>query len=173
MPDPCGLMINGLWLQWQIGANVSAGNPFVLVTALPAFRALRQDPWRTAYLIVLAKAIVLALAGLLFGISHRLTTYGKAYFQAKGEFKKNGFLGAWGPSWCPASSGNLQGRAGSFPAARGVIDPASAGSFSMAWQSRPITSGARAQPDVALRAEPLRGPLIRRKVRYRHRVPSV
>ncbi|WP_196053654.1 type IV secretory system conjugative DNA transfer family protein [Paracoccus lichenicola] len=85
-----GLMFGGLWLQWQLGANLNTGNPFVLVTEFPGFGALRQDPWRTAYLIVLGGALVLALAGLVFSITHRLTTYGTAHFQTKGEVKKNG-----------------------------------------------------------------------------------
>ena len=87
-----GLMFGGLWLQWQLGANVNTGNPFVLVTDFPGFGALRQDPWRTAYLIVLGGALVLALAGVVFSITHRLTTYGKAHFQTKGEVKKNGLV---------------------------------------------------------------------------------
>ena len=43
-----GLMFGGLWLQWQLGANLNTGNPFVLVTDFPGFGALRRDPWRTA-----------------------------------------------------------------------------------------------------------------------------
>lgn len=85
-----GVMFGGLWLQWQLGANLNTGNPFVLVTDFPGFRALRQDPWRTAYLIVLGAALVLALAGVVFSVTHRLTTYGKAHFQTKGEVKRNG-----------------------------------------------------------------------------------
>lgn len=85
-----GLMFGGLWLQWQLGANLNTGNPFILVTDFPGFGALRQDPWRTAYLIVLGGALVLALAGVVFSVTHRLTTYGKAHFQTKGEVKRNG-----------------------------------------------------------------------------------
>lgn len=85
-----GVMFGGLWLQWQIGANLNTGNPFVLVTDFPGFGALRHDPWRTAYLIVLGGALVLALAGVVFSVTHRLTTYGKAHFQTKGEVKRNG-----------------------------------------------------------------------------------
>jgi len=85
-----GLMFGGLWLQWQLGANLNTGNPFVLVTDFPGFGALRQDPWRTAYLIVLGGALVLALVAVVFSITHRLTTYGKAHFQTKSEVKKNG-----------------------------------------------------------------------------------
>ncbi|SDL76793.1 type IV secretion system protein VirD4 [Paracoccus chinensis] len=85
-----GLMIGGLWLQWQLGANLNTGHPFVLVTDFPGVRALRQDPWRTAYLIVLGAALVLALAGVVFSVTHRLTTYGKAHFQTKGEVRRNG-----------------------------------------------------------------------------------
>ena len=84
-----GLMIGGLWLQWQLGAGMNEGNPFVLVTDFPGFRALLQDPWRTAYLIVLAGALVLALAAVVLSVTNRLTTYGKAHFQTKGEVKKN------------------------------------------------------------------------------------
>ena len=85
-----GLMFGGLWLQWQLGANLNTGNPFILVTDFPGFGALRHDPWRTAYLIVLGGALVLALAGVVFSVTHRLTTYGKAHFQTKGEVKRNG-----------------------------------------------------------------------------------
>ena len=85
-----GVMFGGLWLQWQLGANLNTGHPFVLVTDFPGFGALRQDPWRTAYLIVLGGALVLALAGVVFSVTHRLTTYGTAHFQTKGEVKTNG-----------------------------------------------------------------------------------
>ncbi len=85
-----GLMIGGLWLQWQLGAGMNEGNPFVLVTDFPGFRALLQDPWRTAYLIVLAGALVLALAAVVLSVTNRLTTYGKAHFQTKSEVRKNG-----------------------------------------------------------------------------------
>lgn len=85
-----GLMIGGLWLQWQLGANINAGHPFVLVTDFPGFRAVRQDPWRTAYLIVLAGAALLALVALVFSFTHRLTTYGKSHFQTRREVRKNG-----------------------------------------------------------------------------------
>lgn len=100
-----GLMFGGLWLQWQLGANMNSGNPFVLVTDFPGFRALRQDPWRTAYLIVLGGALVLALAGVVFSITHRLTTYGTAHFQTRSEVKKNGLAQ-------PIGSGLVYGKFG-------------------------------------------------------------
>jgi len=87
-----GLMIGGLWLQWQLGADMNTGNPFVLMTEFPGFRLLRQEPWRTAYLIVLAGALFLALVGLVFSFTHRLTTYGQAHFQTKREVRKNRLL---------------------------------------------------------------------------------
>ena len=100
-----GLMFGGLWLQWQLGANMNSGNPFVLVTDFPGFRALRQDPWRTAYLIVLGGALVLALAAVVFSITHRLTTYGTAHFQTRSEVKKNGLAQ-------PIGSGLVYGKFG-------------------------------------------------------------
>ena len=87
-----GLMIGGLWLQWQLGTNMNAGNPFILVTDFPGLSGLRQDPWRTAYLIVVGGSILLALVALVFSFTHRLTTYGKAHFQTKGEVRKSGLL---------------------------------------------------------------------------------
>ena len=100
-----GLMFGGLWLQWQLGANMNSDNPFVLVTDFPGFRALRQDPWRTAYLIVLGGALVLALAAVVFSITHRLTTYGTAHFQTRSEVKKNGLAQ-------PIGSGLVYGKFG-------------------------------------------------------------
>ena len=100
-----GLMIGGLWLQWQLGADMNTGNPFVLMTEFPGFRLLRQEPWRTAYLIVLAGALFLALVGLVFSFTHRLTTYGQAHFQTKREVRKNRLL-------IPLGSGLVFGKFG-------------------------------------------------------------
>lgn len=57
-----GLLIGGLWLQWQTGANMNAGHPFILLTDFPGWRAIGQDPWRGAWTITLVSASVLALA---------------------------------------------------------------------------------------------------------------
>lgn len=87
-----GLMIGGLWLQWHLGTNPNTGHPFVLITDFPGLRAARQDPWRSAYGIVLAGAVLLALLALLFSVTHRLTTYGTAHFQTRREVRRNGLL---------------------------------------------------------------------------------
>ena len=87
-----GLMIGGLWLQWQLGSNVNTANPLVLLTDFPGFRTALTDPWRTAYLIVLAAAAAFALAALVFTFTHQLTTYGQSHFQTKREIRKNGLL---------------------------------------------------------------------------------
>lgn len=87
-----GLMIGGLWLQWHLGTNPNTGHPFVLITDFPGLRAARQDPWRSAYGIVLAGAVLLALLALLFSVTHRLTTYGTAHFQTRREIRRNGLL---------------------------------------------------------------------------------
>lgn len=71
---------------------MNAGNPFILVTDFPGLSGLRQDPWRTAYLIVVGGSVFLALVALVFSFTHRLTTYGKAHFQTKGEVRKSGLL---------------------------------------------------------------------------------
>lgn len=87
-----GLMIGGLWLQWQLGVDVNAANPLVLLTGFPGIRAALTDPWRTAYLIVLAAAAAFALVALVFTFTHRLTTYGQSHFQTKREIRKNGLI---------------------------------------------------------------------------------
>ena len=87
-----GLMIAGLWLQWQLGANVNTASPFILLTGFPGFRVAVTDPWRTAYLVVLGAAAAFALIALVFSFTHRLTTYGQSHFQTKREIRKNGLL---------------------------------------------------------------------------------
>ncbi|MBM3604531.1 type IV secretory system conjugative DNA transfer family protein [Paracoccus sp. SSK6] len=87
-----GLMIGGLWLHWQLGANMNAGHPFVLITDFPGLRMAGQDPWRSAYGIVLAGAVLLSLLAVAFTLTHRLTTYGTAHFQTRREIRRNGLL---------------------------------------------------------------------------------
>ena len=128
-----GLMIGGLWLQWQLGANINAGHPFVLVTDFPGLRAVRQDPWRTAYLIVLAGALVLALVALVFSFSHRLTTYGKSHFQTRREVRKNGLLQ-------PVGSGLVFGKFGK-PKTKGSFVSGTYDQFPHALIAAPTRSG--------------------------------
>ncbi|MFC3631931.1 type IV secretory system conjugative DNA transfer family protein [Paracoccus angustae] len=87
-----GLMMGGLWLHWQLGAGMNAGHPFVLVTEFPGLRMAGQDPWRSAYAIVLAGAVLLSLLAVAFTLTHRLTTYGTAHFQTRREIRRNGLL---------------------------------------------------------------------------------
>lgn len=128
-----GLMIGGLWLQWQLGANVNAGNPFVLVTDFPGFPAVRQDPWRTAYLIVLAGAALLALVALVFSFTNRLTTYGKSHFQTRREVRKNGLLQ-------PVGSGLVFGKYGK-PKTKGRFVSGTYDQFPHALIAAPTRSG--------------------------------
>lgn len=87
-----GLLIGGLWLQWQMGANLNAGHPFILLTEFPGLAALAHDPWRGAWLIVLAGAVALALVGAGFSTINRLTSYGQARFQTRQELRRNGLM---------------------------------------------------------------------------------
>lgn len=87
-----GLLIGGLWLQWQLGTDLNAGHPFILLTEFPGVRVAGQAPWRGAWLIVLASACSLALAGAAFSIAHRLTSYGLAHFQSRAEIRRHGLL---------------------------------------------------------------------------------
>ncbi|MFP5407441.1 MAG: type IV secretory system conjugative DNA transfer family protein, partial [Gammaproteobacteria bacterium] len=85
-------MIGGLWLHWQMGGDMNAGHPFVLITDFPGLRAVARDPWRSAYLIVASGAVVLSLLAVAFTLTHRLTTYGTAHFQTRREIRRNGLL---------------------------------------------------------------------------------
>ncbi len=85
-----GLMIGGLWLQWRSGADPNAGHPFVLLTDFPGLRAAGREPWRSAYGIVLAGAVLMGGVGAVLSVSRRLTTYGKAHFQSRREVRRNG-----------------------------------------------------------------------------------
>lgn len=87
-----GLTIGGLWLQWQMGADLNAGHPFILLTEFPGWRALTLDPWRGAWLIVLAGSFGLALVGAGLTAVNRLTTYGQARFQGRTELRRHGLL---------------------------------------------------------------------------------
>lgn len=87
-----GLMIGGLWLHWQLGTDMNAGHPFVLITDFPGLRLVGQDPWRSAYGIVLAGAVLLSLLAVAFTLTHRLTTYGTARFQTRRQIGRNGLL---------------------------------------------------------------------------------
>ncbi|MDQ1902056.1 type IV secretory system conjugative DNA transfer family protein [Paracoccus sp. WLY502] len=87
-----GVMIGGLWLQWQSGMNPNAGHPFVLLTDFPGLRAAGREPWRSAYGIVLAGAVLLGSLGAVLSVSRRLTTYGKAHFQSRREVRRSGLV---------------------------------------------------------------------------------
>ena len=66
-----GLMIGGLWLHWQLGTDMNVGHPFVLITDFLGLRRMGQDPWRSAYLIVLAGAVLLSLLTVAFTLIHQ------------------------------------------------------------------------------------------------------
>ncbi len=100
-----GLLIGGLWLQWQMGTNMNAGHPFILLTEFPGWHALTQDPWRGAWLIALAGALILALVGAGFSVANRLTTYGQARFQSTRDLRRNGLVE-------PAGTGLVFGKLG-------------------------------------------------------------
>ena len=124
-----GLMIGGLWLHWQLGAGMNAGHPFVLVTEFPGLRMAGQDPWRSAYAIVLAGAVLLSLLAVAFTLTHRLTTYGTAHFQTRREIRRNGLLQPVGAGRCSASSASRTERA-ALSAAATTASP-------MPWWPRP------------------------------------
>ena len=99
-----GLMIGGLWLHLQLGTDMNTGHPFVLITDYPGLRRAGQDPWRTAYLIVLAAAALLGCLAVVLSLSRRLTTYGKARFQSRREVRRNGLMQPLAPASCLANS---------------------------------------------------------------------
>lgn len=129
-----GLLIGGLWLQWQTGANMNAGHPFILLTDFPGWRAIGQDPWRGAWTITLVSASVLALAAAGFSFTHRLTAYGQAHFQSRSEVRRHGLM-------APLGAGLVFGKFGKPGKKRGRFISGAYDKFPHALIAAPTRSG--------------------------------
>ncbi|WP_140848550.1 type IV secretory system conjugative DNA transfer family protein [Paracoccus sp. FO-3] len=91
-----GLMIGGMWVQHQLGANISTADPFILVNEFPGWERIMLQPWRAGYQIVGAAIGATVLLVLALSFTQQLTEYGKAHFQTRAEIRKNGLMKAIG-----------------------------------------------------------------------------
>lgn len=91
-----GFMIGGMWVQHQLGANISTADPFILVNEFPGWERIMLQPWRTGYQIVGAAIGATVLLVLALSFTQQLTEYGKAHFQTRAEIRKNGLMKAIG-----------------------------------------------------------------------------
>lgn len=79
--------------------------------------AAGQDLWRSAYLIVLAGAVLLSLLAVALTLTHQLTTYGKVHSQSRREVRRNGLMQPLGAGLVFGKSASRTRRAALCPAA--------------------------------------------------------
>jgi type IV secretion system protein VirD4 len=91
-----GLLPGGTYVNWWLGAGLTAGDPLILITGFPGMDGLRTSPWRQAYLGGLAFAAAFMALAALLSASQKLTEYGQAKFQTKAEMKRNDLLKPFG-----------------------------------------------------------------------------
>ncbi|AUH66799.1 type IV secretory system conjugative DNA transfer family protein [Paracoccus zhejiangensis] len=87
-----GLMLGGMWVQHQLGANAASADMFILVKQFPGLARGMTQPWLTGYQIAAAGLVATVLFTLALSFTETLTQYGKAHFQSSAEIRKNGLL---------------------------------------------------------------------------------
>ncbi|WP_299911368.1 type IV secretory system conjugative DNA transfer family protein [uncultured Paracoccus sp.] len=87
-----GLMLGGMWVQHQLGANAASADMFILVKQFPGLSRSMTQPWFGGYQIAGVALIATVLFTLALSITQKLTQYGKAHFQSPTEIRKNGLL---------------------------------------------------------------------------------
>ncbi|WP_299913187.1 type IV secretory system conjugative DNA transfer family protein [uncultured Paracoccus sp.] len=87
-----GLMLGGLWVQHQLGANSASADMFILVKQFPGLARSLTQPWLTGYQIAAAGLVATVLFTLAMSFTETLTQYGRAHFQSPAEIRKNGLL---------------------------------------------------------------------------------
>lgn len=91
-----GLMLGGMWVQHQLGANAASADMFILVKQFPGLSRSMTQPWLAGYQIAGAALVATVLFTLALSFTQKLTQYGKAHFQSSAEIRKNGLLQAIG-----------------------------------------------------------------------------
>lgn len=87
-----GVMLGGIWVQYQLGANVASADLFILVKQFPGFSRSMTQPWLGGYQISAAALMATVLLTLALSFTQKLTQYGKAHFQSAAEIRNNGLL---------------------------------------------------------------------------------
>ncbi|WP_299593233.1 type IV secretory system conjugative DNA transfer family protein [uncultured Tateyamaria sp.] len=98
-----GILVGGLYLAIQHGANINTMNPLYLLDNLPTLERVQTAPYRESYLMVLAAIVVCLILAAIVVFRDNLTIYGDAHFQNKNELRRNGML-------APVGSGLLFGK---------------------------------------------------------------